>query len=370
MKKIKTLFFIYFVISLIFTSFTNLQADPKPNIPSLDEIQKKAVIGRDLGFHRKYDQTIEYFKKISEETPHSPLGTFAQMTVWQARMLENYDFRFEKEYLEVSNKNQEIVNKVLDDPNASAWDLFLAGSSAGLRSFYYMRRDSILKTLSEANIVQKALKRAQEKDPTLVDVDLGFGMYDYWRSVFTNRFKFLPVFKDRRAEGLTKIERAANEGKLVGPLAQVMLALCYNNEGKPDKAMALLEAVLKKYPENIVAKNSLGDIYINQGKYKEAHQLFEMVKKQDPQITVAKFFKGKIYGKENKIPEARKSYEEFLATNPAPAWRSYALTDLAFLDLQQKDEKSAYDKFKTAYRIYPDNSASLKELNKLRDKRW
>src|SRR5262249_7978117 len=115
----------------------------------LTEAEKQGVIGRELIFHRKYDEALEYFKKLAAENPDSPLGTFGQMAVWQSRMFENFDFRFDREFQEVSELNKKIVEKVVDRKESSAWDLFLAGASAGVRSFYLMRKDSPFRALGE-----------------------------------------------------------------------------------------------------------------------------------------------------------------------------------------------------------------------------
>lgn len=351
------------------TALLYAQSQPAAS-PALTDAEKKGIMGRELIFHRKYDEAIAYFKKLEQEDPNSVLGSFGQMAVWQSRMFENYDFRFDKEFQEVSERNKALVQKILDQKDASAWELFLSGASAGLRAFYLMRRDSPFKALGESSKSHKALERALEKDPSFKDVYLGLGMYDFWRSVFTNRIKILPFFSDKRAEGLAQIEKSYREGRVVGALSAASMAFCFYEQRNAAKAIPYLQDILKSYPENVIAKNLLADFYILQARYPEAHALLDGMLKTTPEVITPKFMKGYAYYREGNYPEARRFYEDFLASHPSEAWISYALTDLGRIDLKEGKENDAYEKFKKAYRTYPDNSAPLKELNKLRGRRW
>ncbi len=366
MKKSKSLFSLIALLLFLLFPFSLFAQSQPFSLPTLTEEQQKGLYGRDLIFHRQYDQALEHFKKLEVDYPDSSLGTFGQMAIWQARMFENYDFKFDSEFDAISQKNKIQVGKILKQSNASAWDLFLAGSASGLRGFYDMRKDAVFRALSEANTAKKAMNLALQKDPSFADVYLGLGMYDYWRSVFTNRIKILPFFSDKRNEGLAQIERAQKEGRVAGALADTSLAFCYLEGRQWQKAIPILEKNLKDYPENVISKNLLVDFYGMQKNYVQAHKVLDDLLKNNPDIFVAQFFKGKTYLREGKRVEARRFYEQYLKTQPNNAWTAYALTDLGLIDLQEGKENEAYEKFKTAYRTYPDYHFPLKQLQKLR----
>jgi len=357
------------VFFLLFLFSASSFAQDSSSKPALSELEQKAVIGRDLILHRRYIEAIDHFKKVSQENPNSPLGSFGQMAAWQVHMFENYDFRFDKEYEEVSKENERISDAVLKNNEASPFELFIVGAAAGMRGFYLMRKDQVWKGLTQANIARKALARARGIDPTYIDVNLGLGMYDYWRSVYTTRFSFLPFFDDKRAQGLAMVSEVAKSGRVAGPLAEISLVFCYYEARDFAKTTGALQEMLKKYPENVILKNILGDMYSQQGNFSAAHQIFEKIKKENPDVIVAQFFDAKTYFREGKLPEARKDYDAFLATHPAPAWTAYALTDLGFIDLKEGKEDAAYENFKKAYRTYSDYPYPLYQLRKMR-KRW
>ena len=372
MRRLSKIFGIVLIFSLLFQGALAAQSGsiPVTQPAPLTELEKLGIQGRDLILARKYDEAIAYFKKIENDYPDSTLGTFGQMAVLQSRMFENFDFRFDKDYLELSAKNKEIVDKVLRNPDSSAWDLFLAGASAGIRGFYLMRKDQVFKALSEAGTARKALEKTLQKDPSFADVYLGLGMFDYWRSVFTNRFKFLPFFSDKRAQGLAEVEKAMREGRVVNALAEASLAFCYYEGRQNAKAINLLLDLLKKYPDNVIFKNILGDLYASQRNFVEAHKMFDAVLNAHPDINLPRFFKAKSFFMDGNYSEARKWYEDFIAHKPTPEWASYAVADLGRLDLKEGKEKEAYDRFKEALHLYEDNKGALYELQKLRDKRW
>lgn len=347
-----------------------LPAQTSSSQPALSDLEKLGQQGRDLILGRKYDEAIAFFKKIEIDYPDSTLGTFGQMAVWQSHMFENFDFKYDSEYQNLSAKNKIIVDQVLKNPDSSAWDLFLAGASAGIRGFYLMRKDQVFKALSEANTARKALEKTLQKDPQFADVYLGLGMFDYWRSVFTSRFRFLPFFKDKRAEGLAEVEKAMKEGRVVNALAQASLAFCYYEGRQNAKAASLLQDLLKKYPDNVIFKNILGDVYASQKNFVEARKMFDEVLKAHPETNLPRFFLAKTYFMEGNYEEARKWYDAFLANKPPPEWASYAVADLGRLDLRAGKEKEAYDRFKEALHLYGDNKGALHELQKLRTNRW
>jgi len=361
-----------FKIALSLLLILGLQSSvwPQASQPALSELEKLGLQGRDLILARKYEEALAHFKKLEADYPDSTLGTFGQMAVWQSRMFENFDFQYDAQYQELSAKNKLIVDKVLKNPDSSAWDLFLAGASAGIRGFYMMRKDQVLRALGEANTARKALEKTLQKDPNFADVYLGLGMFDYWRSVFTSRFKFLPFFTDKRAQGLAEVEKAMKEGRVVGSLAQASLAFCYYEGRQNGKAVALLLDLLKKYPDNVIFKNILGDVYASQRNFVEARKMFDAVLNKYPDINLPRFFEAKTYFMEGNYDEARKWYEAFLAHKPPPEWASYAVADLGRLDLKAGKEKEAFDRFKEALHLYGDNKSALQELKKLRDKRW
>src|SRR5262249_51980196 len=123
-NRFPLLLFLFFNITFPATGLS--QSLPISN-PALTPLEQRAIAAREMIFHRKYDEAFHSFKNIAQEFPASLTGTFGQMAVWQAKMFENYDFPYDKEFEGISQENKILTEKVLADPNSEVWELFLAG---------------------------------------------------------------------------------------------------------------------------------------------------------------------------------------------------------------------------------------------------
>jgi tetratricopeptide (TPR) repeat protein len=331
-----------------------------------EAILQEAVVGQTLIFSRKYPEAIQYFSSLEKKYPQSPLGTFGLMATYNTKMFENFDFTLDQDFEEVQKRNKEIVNKIADNKNASAWDSFLCGASSGLRGFYYIRKDKVLKGLGEANQAKNCLQRALELDPKFVDPLMGLGLFDYWRSVFTNRFKFLPFFKDHRQEGIDQIKKSIQEGTIVPELATAALTFVYSEGNRAKEGLPLAENILEKYPTNIIMKNLKGNFLMLLGKYPESRNIFEEVLHEAPEINVARYYLGLNFYRTKNIPTAKMWFEQFLSHHPNPAWQAYAHYMLGEIALKQNDRSTAWKHFKEGYRAYDDYKPNLRRLLQMR----
>lgn len=332
-----------------------------------ETILNEAKQGQELIFQGKYREAQKLFNQLWRKYPDSPLGTFGLMALYNAIMFENYDFSLDRDFDQVSYANEQIVDKIAKNPNSSAWDNFLCGASAGLRGFYYIRLDKALKAMGQANVADKCIERALEKDPKFKDPLLGKGMSLYWRSVFTQSFSnILPFFKDHRPEGLKLMQQAVNEGMIANELARVSLMFAYLNDRKNRQGQKLAQELLQKYPDNVIAKLHLGRFKLNLGKPREALALFDEILAKHPNITVALYFKGRALYRMGKRSQAQALFEEFITKHKNPAWLAYAHYQLGHLALAQKDRKKAFYHFKKGYRTYGDFKPNLKMILKLR----
>lgn len=331
------------------------------------EILTETNQGQRLIFERNYGKAQKMFNHLWHQYPNSPLGTFGLMALYNALMFENYDFSMDKAFAQVSYANEKIVDKIARDKDASAWDSFLCGASAGLRAFYYIRLDKPLKSMGQASIADKCLNRALKKDPQFKDSLLGTGMSLYWRSVFTQGFsKILPFFKDRRPEGIKLMQQAIQEGIIANELARVSLMFVYLNDRKYAQGLKIANRLLQKYPGNIIAKVHQGRFYLSLGKTKQALRVFDEVLKEDPKITVALFFKGRALVRLGKVQEAKAVFKEFLKSHQNPAWQAYAYYQLGHIALREKNRKQAFADFKAGNKAYGRYKPNLKMILKLR----
>jgi Putative Zn-dependent protease, contains TPR repeats len=331
-----------------------------------EEILNEAIAGQNLIFNRKYDEAQKYFTKLAFKYPDSPLGSFGLMALYNAKMFENYDFSLDAPFVEELGRNQVLIEKILNNKDASAWDNFLCGASSGLSGFYFIRKDKAMAALKESSRAKKCLERALEKDPQFLDVYLGLGMYDYWRSVFTNSIKILPFFKDRRPEGIAQIQKAIDEGSVANTLARAALMFVYQQDGKSKPGLEVAEQLDKTYPNNVIVLVNKGQFLSRLGKHPEAQATLDQVLKIDPKISVALYFKALDFQRWNKPEEAKRLFEDYLKTQPARAWQAYAYYNLGHLALREGNKEKAMEYFKAGYKADDNDPRNLKMILKLR----
>lgn len=331
-----------------------------------EEILQDAATGQRLIFERKYSEAQKHFWNLAHKYPDSPLGSFGEMALYNAMMFENYDFSLDKAFAQVSHANKLLVEKITENKDATSWNLFLCGASAGLRGFYLIRRDQPLAAFGQAGTADKCLKRALEKDPRFMDVYLGMGMSKYWKSVFTLRFKGLPGIKDRRAEGIEEMKKAIAEGTIAGELGQASLLFVYlqGNQNKP--GLEIAQAIYNKYPQNVIALQHVGRFQLALGQKEKALQTFNELLQKNPKITVALFFKGRTLMSMGKNQEAQAVLLEFVKVHPNKEWRAYGYYQLGHLALKAGDRKAAFDYFKKGHHEYGPYKPNLEMLLKMR----
>ncbi len=126
------------------------------------------------------------------------------------------------------------------------------------------------------------------------------------------------------------------------------------------------QALLDKYPSNVIMKNLKGNFLSLIGKEQEAIQVLDQVLKEAPEINVARYFKALAYYRAGDKKNAQTTFEEFLAHKPSPAWQAYTDYMLGEIALSNGDRKSAWQYFKDGTNTYGKYNPNLKMILKMR----
>jgi tetratricopeptide (TPR) repeat protein len=147
--------------------------------------------------------------------------------------------------------------------------LFHLAQAHLLRGTYRFERDKGM--WGAARDAAKAKGYADEyvkRHPEHGDAYLALGLYNYYVDIAPNFIKVLRVLlflpSGNRAEGLKQLERAAREGDLFAPLAQMLLADTYAQlEGRVAEAMPMAEQLVQRFPANFDMRFSLAEMYVH-----------------------------------------------------------------------------------------------------------
>ncbi|MFA4874289.1 MAG: tetratricopeptide repeat protein [bacterium] len=334
-----------------------------------EAIAAKAMEGQGKIFERRYVEAKAIFEALAREYPDSPAGDFGLMATAEVQMLEREDFHLENEFLAAAKDGIKRVNGIMQCYHPSSWQLFLSGSLMGLDGFFKARKDQWWDAYVAGGKSRQLFRRVKEMDPKFMDADFGLGMYLYWRSVFTRDLWFLHMFPDKRAEGISIVERVAREGSFARDLARVNLVIMYFEERRFPDAKRLLDEYLARYPNNVIFKRLMGKTMIALKQYDAAVNHFRGIIAIDPAITQPHFFIGValvLKGDPSKFDEAEKELNEFIRLQQGgrywPAYAHYWLGRLAEL---KGDKEKAANEYKAAVLLEPKIQDAVKRIRGL-----
>jgi tetratricopeptide (TPR) repeat protein len=256
---------------------------------------------QDLLFHRRYEQARLKVADFIQRWPEDITGYFGMMILFQLKNFENFDHRFDEQYLLWHKRGRKRAVKILKDARADPWHLFIASGTLAVSGLYRINQRQTLRAIRDGAMAINAMKNTLEKDPNWVDPRYGLAMYDYWRSVFTNRWTFLPFFPDRREKGIRNIKKVVEEGTFSKELAQGSLAYMYYNEEKYEDALKFTQPLVKKYPSNIILRLLQGHILAKLRRYDQALRHYRWVQKTDPAMTKVNFYVARLYFEAAKV---------------------------------------------------------------------
>ena len=183
----------------------------------------------ELVYQRNYSEAKAAFEAIQRRYPGSALGPVGKVLVYQALMLENLDFRYEKQYELASNQARQQLMEALEMRGNDAWEHFILGGVLGIDAIHTMRRGNYFAALSRGIEAMKSVNRSRSYAglPRLDDrrwvVQL-LADRDHWST------KGLPDFADKRMLGIEQLH-CQEEGIFLAPAATFALTFTWLEEG-------------------------------------------------------------------------------------------------------------------------------------------
>lgn len=241
----------------------------------------------------KFPEAETTFKKLIANHPNKPAGKFfLAMIDWWKILLnpdnESYDDIFFKKLDDVINQCDHLLDKNSDNVDA----LFFKGGAIGFRGRLRAFRESWLKAADDGREALPIVQRAGELDPKNVDVQLGYGIYNYYASVLPDKYPMLkPIMlflpKSDKKKGLAQLDYVARDGIYAKYEAQYFLMnIYYSYEDKPFEAEKYAHLLTSQFPDNPNFERWLGRIYAKEGKWSLASTTFaNVLKKSNERFT-------------------------------------------------------------------------------------
>lgn len=252
--------------------------------PQVEHFDSLVTSGIKQIYNIKFTDAETTFRKLIADYPEHPAGRFfLAMIDWWRILLdidsEEYDELFFQKLEDVIFQCDEILKK--DSENVDA--LFFKGGAIGFRGRLRAYRESWLKAADDGREALPIVERAANLNPDNLDVQLGFGIYNYYADVIPNEYPLLkPLMlffpKGDKQKGIEQLVGTAANGKYAKYEAQYFLmTLYYNHENNPFKAFEYAEILTNEFPDNPSFQRWKGRIAAKKGDYFLASSVFQNV---------------------------------------------------------------------------------------------
>ena len=309
--------------------------------------------GLELLYGRDYAGAQAYFQDLDTRWPqYVKLAAVGEVLVWQGRMLENFDYRFDSEYAAANKRAQADLKAALARPGEEGFEHFIMAGMLGIESIHAMRKEKYLFALQIAFDAMDHAQQSKEAAPDFVDITLADGMYNYWRTVVTLSSKILPDFGDHRSEGIAQMELVQRTGVFLGPPAALSLMFTWLEEQDYRKAIGSGLDNEKAYPDNVINNLNLGRTYVYMRRFDSAMKRFDRVLKVAPDNQRVRYYRGLALLRSGKADEA---IGEFMLYLSGPGLQEYQLANthyqLARCYIRQREYRAAETEYKAAVKV-------------------
>jgi len=257
------------------TAFSQQGYNPSYVYNAQDSLIWQAIVQVDA---EQFDSALVLFHRVIEADTASPKGYFFTAAIYSNLTTDYRKFGLKSEFYKHVDKAIGIGELKDEGGRATAEDLFYYGGAVGYRGIFRSFDGDWWGAFKDGLRGRGLLSRAFEADSSYMDIYLGLGSYNYWRSAKTKVLWWLPFFSDKRALGIEEIKKAIKYGKFASHEGKYALMRIYCDYGKYDMAVEHWNQNVKQLnPADPFSHYWLGLSYIGNSNYEKALISFETI---------------------------------------------------------------------------------------------
>lgn len=249
LERFKLLIILFLVLSL------------KAQLPVNFNNQTKVYSGIANILNENYELAKRDFKLVEQSNPGSPLPVilYTGALIFEREHFGDY---FEtKEIDSLIYAMQDSCETLLEENPDSLWYNYLMALTKTYESYWKLFQSNYIDGFADGYEGLQYFEKCLEIDSTFTEARVAIGNYQYWSSVKTKSFHWLPFIDDQREVGLEALEIALTEKFLNRDFALLSLIFAYIEEERFIAAQNLAESLLKKYPKSSKLKWALATIH-------------------------------------------------------------------------------------------------------------
>ena len=299
--------------------------------------------GGNFIYNMQPDSADYYIALVEKELPNHPIVPMMQALniAWTEMPLRTTSKVFDAHVAaldKVIEKSQLLQEKIEDHPEG----VFFEASARGIKSEYYAREGSYLKSLGEARRMYSLMKTGFELVEEHTEFLFMTGLYNYFREKYPQRHPvykpFMWVFRSGDIElGLKQMDSATEVGILTKIEAHLYISYVYlRYEENTDKAKKYLESLVREYPNNLYFKSKLIECHVLKNEFDKALPLIGILSKQEDNYyrMCGEVFYGMYLEKEKlSFDKAQVYYEKALISGQLYTLKGLYFRSLAYIGL-------------------------------------
>lgn len=285
------------------------------------EYVQRTRVGFQQVFQRDYKGARQHFVKLDQDYPGTGISGSVDTLVWQALMLENFDFRYDRQYSVAHDKAIRDLKTALKDPEHQGWEHFQMAGLLGVGAIHMVRQGTYLPALNQAFVAMDHIQKAREASPNFVDLDIADGMYNYWRTVVTMSSKMLPDFGDQRQLGISQIQNVEKGGVFLSEPATMALAFSWLEEREFKQATNACMRLRRAYPNNVINNLLTAQSFIHQRRFQPALDVLGHIRKTAPENNRVYYYLGLAHLRKGEPQTAIKHLERYLSSDHLEGWQ-------------------------------------------------
>src|SRR5215472_4208887 len=227
----------------------------------------------------RFDLAIPQAQALQREQPQHPLGYLLETEarwwqVWCFAAEYKYGMTLprhkdrqpsDQAYLELAAKAESLATTSLAQQETAEMHFYAGMAEAQMARMYSLRGENRATARVGVRAREHFLK-ALALDPSLVDADLGLGLYNYYVDTLSTVARVLRFFMGipggSKEEGIRQLRQAMERGQLTQVEARFFLAInLHNYDQKYEEALAVITPLVEKYPGNPIFLLARGDLY-------------------------------------------------------------------------------------------------------------
>ncbi len=207
--------------------------------PLNKELHQKILAGQDALYQGEFKKAAERFSALSQEYPKNPQGHFflALTYRWLTR-IDPSSTTYQQQFEKAMGKSIAVAKALVDKKKKDVEAMLYLAASYGYRAEYYnFLKHDWNDAYDDGVKMRKYLEKAEKFPRTTVDVELGYGLYQYYAYLYREKIGWwrflLSLPKGNKDKGIALLEMVRKQGMYSKVEAWYFLIEIYKDEKSP-----------------------------------------------------------------------------------------------------------------------------------------